>query len=186
VLAAAIGGRMATIAVDDKNDTSQARMRHWGDGLVAVRGAALAFGMGQGTYESTAGAVAHNSFVEGFVELGLFGGALFASAFAYAGWALVRVGPRLVGRHSGELRHLRTYLLAVLAALVVGLLSLSRNYSLPTYLMLGLVTAYLHLAAPHAPRAAPPLTNGLVVRAAALSLLLFVALNVGTAFLVQR
>ncbi len=184
VLAVGLGGRMTDIAVSDKNDTSNARMQHWSDGLLAVRGALL-FGVGQGTYEALAGHVAHNSYVEGYVELGLFGGTLFAGAFAYAVWALVRVGPRLDGPRAREFRHLRSYLLAVLAALLMGLVSLSRNYSLPTYLLLALAISYLHLVAPHAPRAVPPLSQKLVARAVALSLAFFVALNVGTALLVQ-
>jgi O-antigen ligase len=184
VLAVGLGGRMTNIAVDDKNDTSNARMQHWSDGLLAVRRSPV-FGLGQGTYESFAGHVAHNSYVEGYVELGLFGGTLFTGAFAYAAWALVRVGPRLNGPKAREFRHLRCYLLAILAALLMGLVSLSRNYSLPTYLFLGLVTAYLHLVEPHAPRAVPPLTQKLAVRAGALSVAFFLAMNVGTALLVQ-
>ena len=39
----------------------------------------------------------------------------------------------------GELRRMLPYMLAMMGAYAVGILSLSRNYEVPTYTMLGLV-----------------------------------------------
>ena len=43
------------------------------------------------------------------------------------------------------MRRLRPYLLAILAAYMVGYMSLSRLYVEPTYLVFGLVAAYLRV-----------------------------------------
>src|SRR5262249_11715338 len=182
--AVVLGGRMTQFELDNPDDTSQHRLRHWSDGLVAFRGSPV-FGIGQGTYEALAGHVAHNSYVEAYTELGVLGGTLFTGAFVYAAWALIRVGRRLRRAQAPTLARLHPCLLTAVIALMIGMVSLSRNYTSPTYLILGLATAYLRVAGVHAPGAVPPLTLSLSLRWTGLSILFIAAMSLGTALLVQ-
>ncbi len=172
----AVGGRQTRFSVDDSEDTSQHRMRLWSDGLMMVREKPV-FGVGQGEYATRAGLTAHNSYVEAFAELGLVGGTCWVGAFAYAVGGLVRVGRGLHPHQHPTLSRLRPYLLAMVVALMVGMFSLSRIYTPPTYLMLGLCTAYLRQAAVAAPAAVPRLTRRLAARTAALSLVCLIGLQ---------
>jgi O-antigen ligase len=179
----AIGGRMTSFDLDNPNETGQSRVRLWSDGLVAARSAPL-FGIGAGKFEDLTGHVAHNSYIEAYCETGFLGGTLFTGAFVYAVWALIRVGRRYQEREVSFAR-LRCMLLSIVVAQMVGMLSLSRGYVPPTYLVLGLVTAYLSLAAARAPSLVPVLTTNLAIGWVALSALLLAAMNVGTGQLVQ-
>jgi hypothetical protein len=90
--------------------------------------------------------VAHNSFIHSFTELGLLGGTLFTGAFYYALSSFYRLGRQPKPSGDGEVQRLRVYLTAVVVAYAACLLSLSRAYIAPTYLILGTSTAYLGLA----------------------------------------
>ncbi|MCI0703402.1 MAG: O-antigen ligase family protein [Planctomycetia bacterium] len=184
VLFVAVGGRMTHFDVNDANDTSQHRLRAWSDGLLAFRQAPV-FGVGQGKYEDHAGLVAHNTYVESYTELGFFGGTCFVAAFAYVTWCLLRLRRSPLRDRHPELARLRPYMLAALVALMVGLVSLSRGYTPPTYLFLGLAASYLHLAASYTPRAVPPLTTELVLRGVGLSGLILAALQIFTVTFVR-
>lgn len=131
--------------------TGQQRIRLWSDGFDALRSSPL-FGIGAGHYPEVAGGlVAHNSFVHSYVELGLFGGTLFTGTFFLGLWLPQRVAR--VGRtlNNKQLDQVRPYLVAILAGYVVGMLSSSRCYAIPTYLLLGLISVYLRLASQRVP-----------------------------------
>jgi hypothetical protein len=144
------------------------------------------FGIGEGNFVEEAGQVAHNSFVHAYTELGLFGGTCFFGTFAYAAWALRRLRGRLDPAANPTLYRFRPYLLAVVAALAAGLFSLSRVYTPSTYLVFGLCTAYLQLAARAAPGAVPRLTGARVFRLALLSGGVLAGLHLFTVLMVQR
>ena len=63
-----------------------------------------------------------------------------------------------------EARRLRPYILAMISAYWVGLLSLSRAYTVPTYMMFGIVTVYLQNAAVRSSVAAPRFDGSFVMR----------------------
>jgi hypothetical protein len=63
-----------------------------------------------------------------------------------------------------ELWRMRPYVLSLVVGTIVGQLSSSREYSLPTYMILGLATAYLALAAKCTPTSAVRLSPRLVAR----------------------
>jgi O-antigen ligase len=130
----------------DRADAGQDRIELWSDALGLFREAPL-FGIGWRMFEDRAGLVAHNSFLHCYAELGFFGGTLFIGAFFTALWVLYRLRPA-ARSVDPELWRLRPYLLAALTAYTVGLLTLSRPYITPTYLILGLVTAYVGMAGP--------------------------------------
>jgi O-antigen ligase len=95
--------------------------------------------------------VAHNSFIHAYVELGLFGGALFLAAFIYAVWMLLSLNRTRPDRGVWSLADCRPIVVAMVAGYGAGAYSLSRNYVIPTYLCLGMVTSYLSLTIPDPP-----------------------------------
>jgi putative inorganic carbon (hco3(-)) transporter len=90
--------------------------------------------------------LAHNSYLQGFADLGVFGGCLFVGAFVTAGWSLYRFGGREQLLLDPELKSIQPYLFAGLASYGLGMLSLSICYNIPTYLLLGLSVAYTRMA----------------------------------------
>lgn len=146
VMLALVGGRQADIGGAIGGDTGQSRIQLWSQGLALLRGRALAFGIGFGGYVEEVGQVAHNSFVHPFVELGFFGGAVFLGAFYYPIRSLYRLRGMRAWQVGGELVRFRPYLLAGISGFAASMLSLTRTYTLPTYLMLGTAAAFLDLS----------------------------------------
>ena len=120
-------------------------MQLWSEGLALFRGAPV-FGIGYKNYGEEVGWVAHNSFIHCYTELGFIGGTLFFGAFYLAVREMHRLGGRARLPLDRELRRSRPWLLATVVAYAAGMMSLSRPYVAPTYLMLGLSAAYLRLA----------------------------------------
>ncbi|HMF11868.1 MAG TPA: O-antigen ligase family protein, partial [Gemmataceae bacterium] len=120
--------------------TGQERIQIWSDGLMLFRDAPL-FGVGMNEYEVSVGHVAHNSYLQAITELGIVGGSLFLGAFVVA-WKTLRSlgtnGRRIV---DPELRRLYPYLTGAVAVYAVGMFTLTLNYIVPTYVVLGLATA---------------------------------------------
>jgi O-antigen ligase len=131
----------------------------WAEGLGLIRGAPL-FGIGYGKFEeeNSFRLVAHNSYIHSYAELGYLGGTLFVGLYFSAFLTLRRLRLPHAQIRNAELLRLHPYLIAMLAAYMVGMFSLSRCYVIPTYLVPGLVTAYLQ-AAPAWPTG-PPLRFG--------------------------
>ncbi len=169
----------------DEGGTGQERIQLWRDGFQELKSPALLFGTGQGSYGDIAGLVAHNSFVHAYVELGLFGGTLFFGCFFFAGMQLYRMGrlPELV--ENPDLLRLRPFMCALLAGWVTSLMSLSRCYVVPTYLMLGTLAAYLNLVWIHTESGQPLViwNNGHAVRLSIASGMAFSGLYVFTAIM---
>jgi O-antigen ligase len=170
----AFAGRQTDISASD--DTGQSRVQLWSEALELFKQEPL-LGIGQGGFEERVGLVAHNSFLHSFVELGFFGGALFLGAFFTALWGLYRLD-RASTNGDRELRRLGQYLLAIIAAYAVGLMSLSRAYIAPTYLMLGLATAYFIIAGPARPLLLPRFDRRYLPRLAFVSAAFLLAMHV--------
>lgn len=143
LLLVAFSGRMTRISTDE--DTGQSRIQLWSDGLDMFRQSPL-FGVGYGTYQDQAGLVAHNSYVHCFAELGVLGGSLFLGALAIPITRLRRLGARGVVIRDPQLAALRPFFLAMLSAYAASMITLTRCYVEPTYLVLGLAAAFLELA----------------------------------------
>jgi hypothetical protein len=146
------GGRQTDIDLQD--GTGQARIQLWSEGLVMLKSTPL-FGIGMNHYVQEVGLVAHNSYIHCYTELGLLGGTLFVGAVYFALWPMHLLGK--MQPHAGQedaepdaaskqLRALRPFLMASVAGYAIGLLSLSRAYVVPTYLLLGLAAAYVSIA----------------------------------------
>jgi len=132
-----------------RRTTAQLRMGFWVRGLDLFKHSPI-FGIGQGNFQPAVGYVAHNSFVQSFTELGFFGGTLFLGAFFLALWPIYLLSPRYIV--NSDLNRLRPYFLAMLITWVVGMMSLSRSYVPPTYMLLGVATVYLLLTDSWQPR----------------------------------
>jgi O-antigen ligase len=144
VLLLASAGRVAEMSVTE--GTGQQRIRLWSEGIEMLRSSPL-FGVGYMKYAEHAGLQAHNSFVNSYAELGFCGGTCFFGAFACAATMLHRaVRPAAKVPTDDITWRARPVLLAITASYVTGMMSLSRAYVLPTYLVLGIDTAWLSLA----------------------------------------
>lgn len=144
---ALFGGRQSDFGTAIESDTGQGRIQFWSEGLAFLRRAPV-FGIGYDQFMEEAGHVAHNSFVHCYAELGFFGGTVFFGAFYYAVRGLLRLGKCRSLQNPPEVGRVRPYLAAAVAGFGTSMLSISRSYLEPTYLMLGLTTSYLTLAWP--------------------------------------
>jgi len=161
------GGRMASFSTSE--GTGQSRIQIWSDGISALLSAPL-FGVGMNELGTLVGKAAHNSFLSAYAELGLFGGTIFFGAFFFAAVTLARLLKNRQAIADPELRRLLPFLAAMLICYSVGIMTLSRVDAVPTYLLLGLVTATASLAAERAPKFAVVLDVRLLQRLALASL----------------
>jgi O-antigen ligase len=147
VLAAVFSSRMMDITALDEG-TGQSRIQAWSDSLTVFRQYPL-LGLGHGALVEKYGMVTHNSFLHCFAELGLLGGTAFLGCFLAAGLELWSARPRpeasdALDSRPQQLRdliHVRAFVFAALAGYAAGILTLSRQFVAPTYLILGLATA---------------------------------------------
>jgi hypothetical protein len=139
------GGRQLDFAAALEESTGQSRIQLWAEGLGLFRQAPL-FGIGQNEYAEQAGLVAHNSYIHCFTELGFFGGAIFLAAFLLSLRCLHGMAGMQHRIDDDAIRRLRPYLLATIGAYAASMLSLSRPYVAPTYLVLGMAAVWLRFA----------------------------------------
>jgi hypothetical protein len=147
------GGRATEISPE--STTAKTRLQLWSEGLEFFKSAPV-FGIGEGMYAEVSEdhLVAHNSFVQNFAELGFFGGSIFIGAFYLALWYLYRLGKPGVRILDPDLLMLRPFLTTIVGGYTMGLMSLSRAMVPPTYMVVGLATAYLGQVV-----SVPPLTQ---------------------------
>lgn len=169
------GGRQTEMDLANPEDTAMGRIYAWKDGLSLWKSAPI-FGIGKDEYAQQLGYVAHNSFVQSYVELGLFGGTIFTGAFFLAVWSLHRVRTAPAGLIEPNVLRLQPYLMAALAGAIIGMFSLSRSYGLPTYMLLGMVASYLSLPQVSRRVSLPTFTPRLLVRLGVVSMCTFAAL----------
>lgn len=131
--------------IDLSSGTGHERLLLWRDGFQAIKSPSLVFGIGEGMYEEYAGLVAHNSFIHAYVELGLVGGTLFFGCFFFAGRGFWRL--RRMPMPHPEMRRMLPFAAALVGGWGTGLLTLSRTYVVPTFMILGFAAAYLNYAA---------------------------------------
>jgi putative inorganic carbon (hco3(-)) transporter len=136
-------GRQFDISTGDS--TGQQRVQIWSEAFDMVRANPL-LGGGEDQFKKSAGYVAHNSFLQCYAELGFFGGTLFVGAW----WLTMRDLNPLPGKGlrpwDPELADLRSTISGIMAAYIVGMLTLSRCYVVPTYTILGIATVFSTMA----------------------------------------
>jgi putative inorganic carbon (hco3(-)) transporter len=136
-IAALASGRQFSVDLDDPNDTFQTRLQLWYEAM-GVFWQAPILGVGPGQLVDRFGAVAHNSYLQAFTEMGFIGGTVFLGAFAIATRSVAAARPV-----DPMASRMRPCMLAIAVGYGAGLLSLSRTYTVPTQLVLALAAAYL-------------------------------------------
>lgn len=139
-------GRQTDIGGAMSNGTGESRTGLWHAGLQLFKESPVV-GIGYDRYREEAVQVAHNSYLHTTTELGFFGGMFFLGVFAIPGSAIRSLISRRAPAHDRELQQLMTVILSLLVAYGVSMLSLSRCYVVPTYLVAGLAAVSLKLAA---------------------------------------
>ncbi len=177
-----VGGRQTHLSL--AQDTAQGRLQLWSQGLALLRQSPL-LGIGYGNYVQQIGLVAHNSFLQAYVELGLLGGTLFLGAFCYAIASLAALGRCRQCLVDAPMRRLQPLLLVLLVAYGVGMMTLSRTYIVPTYLVLGLAAAYFRVARFSGPRPLRPMGMRVLLGAMLASACFLVCLYVFVRIFVQ-
>lgn len=132
--------------------TDDQRVWLWSDGLQLMKTSPV-FGIGKGNFEEEIKLSAHNSFVQAYVETGLFGGTLFFGAFVFALWALwnLQKSMKTMGglMPNRNFERLLPYLVSLVAGAWISMMALTRCYIVPTFMLLGLVNAYFVEAQRH-------------------------------------
>jgi putative inorganic carbon (HCO3(-)) transporter len=150
-------GRQADFSGAIGSGSGQSRIHLW-DHYLSLVADNPGLGVGAGGWKYHARQVAHNSFLHAFAETGLPGGVAFLALFVLAAQTLSGLGSRSRQILDPEMARLRPYLLAMLSSYVVGMLSLTRVFTLPTYTMLACIAAYARLT-PAEPPCQPPRLN---------------------------
>ena len=140
LLFVAYKGRMTEFDSAMAEDTGQSRIHIWSEGFVLFVQQPL-FGIGEGNFVDEVGIVAHNSFLQSFTELGLMGGGLFLGEIMAAFVILYRIQDQIDPLELPGFARLAPCITAILAGFVASMLASTRDYFVPTYLVLGLVTA---------------------------------------------
>lgn len=140
-----LGGRQTDVSGALSSGTGAARVQLWSEGIQLFKEAPI-FGIGYGQYDKEASQVAHNSFLHCFAELGLFGGTLFLGAFWFSVHSVWILGRR-DSLHAQVLpdpilRRMAPLLMGLVGGWCISMMSLSRQYVVPTYMVLGLVATY--------------------------------------------
>lgn len=165
-----VGGRSTEFSSSTGGeDTFESRLGFWREGFMLLVRHPL-FGIGSGKFQDYVGFVAHNSFVHASTELGLLGGAFFMGVFLFPLWFLQRLRPPLVNIADYDMNRLRPYLIAILVSTMVSMMSISRCYNVPTYMIPAIVVAYLRIVARQYPDALPELGGRLLIKLASVYL----------------
>jgi hypothetical protein len=125
--------------------------------------------------------------VHAFAELGLLGGGCFVSLVYLAIAQLRRLKGSEQSIEDPEMRRLRPYLLGIVCGFCAGIMSLSRVYIVPTYMVFGLAAAFLNQVS--VPRESPSpvwhFNSSLFMRLAGISVAALMALEVGSRLMVR-
>ena len=158
-------------------ETSTGRIGLWSDWLQEFRRSPI-IGVGPKFEAADEGALdtvpekhcAHNSYLQGYADLGLFGGACFLGAFVFAFATLHRYGFKKTTILDAESHRLLPYLMATLAAYMTGMMTLMLNYLTSTMFILALPLAYWGMTPCYPSVRVPKLTGETLVRLALASI----------------
>jgi O-antigen ligase len=185
----AAGGRQANYDMG-AGDTSQGRIHFWAESYIILfqRPLCLLTGLGTGTIADEVGMVAHNSYVQAFVETGLIGGSLFSSLICIPLLAIYNLQrppvPELNSQDNYELFQLRGHVFGILGGFATACFSLTRNGAETTYVFLGLGIGYLALARDMCP-SWYKLDSSLIKRTAIVGVIVFVFLKLFIQFVAK-
>jgi O-antigen ligase len=176
--------RQTAIDLSNRNDTAQGRMELWRDSLVLFHQSPI-FGIGANELGYSHHMVAHNSFIQTFTETGVFGGTIFVGAMIVPILVCLDMLKKFPRAAFPELATWNFTILAICVGYVVGMFSLSRNYTVPAYLPPGLAAALSAIAMRKYPPFRTPLDRALLRRVCVISLLLLALFESCARFLVR-
>jgi len=169
------GGRQTNFTMSE--GTGQERVKLWNEGFVLMQSSPV-FGIGMDQYGEKVGLAAHNSFVHCFVELGCIGGTFFFAMF-YLPLRALGFGSRAQAPGlDPEFLRLRPYVLSLVVATIVGMLSSTRSYSHITYQIVGMCTVYFRILSDQGHTVLPRFNLNLIRRIACPSALTLMAFYV--------
>jgi O-antigen ligase len=138
-----------------KSGTAQTRVELWRDWMMTFRENPI-FGAGMSLPkeddlknrrpDEEKHHLAHNSFLQGFADLGFVGGCLLVGAFFTALWSLYRYNADDSILVNADLKTLQPYLVAGIAAYALGMMTLTICYIVPTFMMLAIAVAFTQMA----------------------------------------
>jgi putative inorganic carbon (hco3(-)) transporter len=181
----ALRGRQVDLST--KAETATQRIQLWSSALVMFK-AQPVLGGGYDQFAKEGRLLAHNTYLQWFAELGFFGGALFLGATMLSLYGLyglvlprrdpgklVPITPTLV---DPTLRHYHPYVAGAVMAYFVGMCTLSLNYLVSTYTIVGLPAVFLAMSTTDPPRVASRFGLELLFRLAIVSVLFLAAMFV--------
>ena len=183
ILLFAFAGRQTNFTTSE--GTAQERIKLWTDGFALMRGSPL-FGIGMDQYAEEVGLVAHNSFVQCYVELGFIGGTSFFGILYLSIEGLRLHAQNQLEGLDPELARLRPFIFAIVVATVMGMLSSSRSSTVTTYVIVGLCAAYLRVLHDRGYATLPRFDRRLLGRIVLASTLALIALHTYARFSVRH
>jgi O-antigen ligase len=165
------------IDISTHEETGQQRIQVWSDALLALRSNPV-FGLGAWQFGGEDDLVAHNSYLQAYAELGLFGGTLFFGMYYLALREMGRLALQSAPPVHPQLVPLLPCLTASLAAYAAGMLTLTRNFIPPTYLFPGLAAVCLGFVLPSAQASLQRVNPRLLGRLLLLSVMFVIGLHV--------
>lgn len=203
-LAVVVFAMRGEVDLNSREDTAQERIQLWSEAFTSLKGSPL-FGIGARELSGGIKTVvtptdtppeerqeptvmeSHNSYLHAYAEMGLLGGTLFFGVFFFALWALYRLPTLPATALEPPLRQLNPYVLGLVAGFAALLMTLSRNYIVPTYLVLGIAAVQIQLAQSRVPGTAPALRLNaqFFQRLAAVSVVFLIAMYLGVRVLVR-
>lgn len=179
-----LNARQTDIDLANHDDTAQGRMQLWRDSLVLFHHAPI-FGIGAGELGQTYRMVSHNSFIQTFTELGLFGGTIFVGAMLLPILMSREMAKHLPPASGSDLKKWNFTILAIAVGYVVGMCSLTRSYTVPAYLPAALMGALSAIAMRRYPAFRTPLSLALVRRVCMVSAVCIMSFELCARFLVR-
>jgi O-antigen ligase len=167
------GGRQASLSAGAT--TSQLRLQLWSEGLVRTRETPL-FGLGSTQFEEKAGQVAHNTYIQAFADLGLFGATFFCGSFLFVACRLEQLSRDRRVILDGQLQRLHPFLTGAIGCYMAGMFSLTLLTVLPTAMVLALAATFIRLARSVPPMPPDRFDGRFLFRLAGSSVLLLLAL----------
>jgi len=170
-----LGGRQGSISTSE--GTGQARIQLWSLGFTALSSEkSPLFGVGFRRYPEYAGLDAHNSFVQTYVETGIFGGTCFFAIFYYSVVNLIRINRHTSGAIDPDLVKMQPYLTGIIMGVITSMMSLSRERTVVIYLFTGLIECYFLSVSAQVPGFIPGLDRAQFNRICKASAICFVVL----------
>ncbi len=105
----------------------------WRDAMVLFHHAPI-LGIGAGELTQTYHQVSHNSFVQTYAEMGLVGGTIFVGVMVMPIFVCRAIAKSLPKSSADELRRWNFTILSITVGYIIGMCSLSRSSTVPTFI----------------------------------------------------